>query len=94
MSADIEPIIGNWYKADDGSSFEVIAVEDDAIEIQYFDGGIEELDAATWREVAIEEIEPPEDWSGPFDDLEKDDMGYTDMDGDEEGPPRSDEGYG
>lgn len=93
MSADIEPIIGNWYKADDDSSFEVIAVDDDTIEVQYFDGGIEEFDMATWREMAVEEIEPPEDWSGPFDDLEKDDLGYTDLDGDGEEVPRSGEGF-
>ncbi|HKJ22897.1 MAG TPA: DUF6763 family protein [Gammaproteobacteria bacterium] len=79
MSAKIEPVIGNWYRAEDASSFEVIAVDDDAIEIQYFDGGIEGLDMASWQEMELEEIEPPEDWSGPFDDLEKDDLGYTDM---------------
>lgn len=87
MSAEIEPVIGNWYRAVDDSSFEVIAVEDDSVEIQYFDGGIEELDMASWQEMELEEIEPPEDWSGPFDDLEKDDLGYTDMQEDEDGPP-------
>ncbi len=84
MSAKIEPVIGNWYRAEDASSFEVIAVDDDAIEIQYFDGGIEGLDMASWQEMELEEIEPPEDWSGPFDDLEKDDLGYTDMHEDED----------
>jgi hypothetical protein len=94
MSTDIEPVIGNWYKTDDDSTFEVIAVDEDTIEVQYFDGGIEEYDLAAWNEMAVEEIEPPEDWSGPFDDLEKDDLGYTDMEGDDEGEPRSDEGFG
>lgn len=92
MSTDIEPIIGNWYRGEDDSSFEVIAIDDETIEIQYFDGGIEEIDMASWSELAVEEIEPPEDWSGPFDDLEKDDLGYTDMDEEEEGHPGSDEG--
>ena len=94
MSPDIEPVIGNWYKADDDSTFEVIAVDDDSIEVQYFDGGIEEFDKGTWHDMAVEEIEPPEDWSGPFDDLEKDDLGYTDMDNDQEGLSHPDEGYG
>lgn len=90
MSSDIEPVIGNWYKADDETSFEVIALEEDSIEVQYFDGGIEEFDRATWNEMGLEEIEPPEDWSGPFDDLEKDDLGYTDMDEEERGPKDED----
>lgn len=92
MSTEIEPVIGNWYKGEGDSTFEVIAVDDDSVEIQYFDGGIEELDMASWNEMEIEEIEPPEDWSGPFDDLEKDDLGYTDMDEDEDEYSGSGEG--
>ncbi len=84
MATDIEPVIGNWYKTDDESTFEVIAVDEDSIEVQYFDGGIEEFDGAAWKEMALEEIEAPEDWSGPFDDLEKDDLDYTDMDEEDE----------
>jgi len=87
MSTEIEPVIGNWYRAEDGSSFEVVAVDDDSVEIQYFDGGVEELDMASWHEMTLEQIEPPEDWSGPFDDLEKDDLGYTDMQEDEDESP-------
>lgn len=92
MSSDIEPVVGNWYKVEGEDSFEVIAVDDDTIEVQYFDGGIEEFDMSTWKEMDIEEIEPPEDWSGPFDDLEKDDLGYTDTEGDEDDLSRTDEG--
>ena len=80
MSSDIEPVIGNWYKADDETTFEVIVIDDGSIEVQYFDGGIEEFDRTAWNEMNLEAIEPPEDWSGPFDDLEKDDLDYTDMD--------------
>jgi hypothetical protein len=77
--SDVDPIIGNWYRNQEtGNDFEVVALDEDAqtIEIQYFDGELEELDLDAWYELAIESIEAPEDWSGPFDELESDDLGY------------------
>lgn len=79
MATQVEPSIGDWYKTVDGQSLEVIAYDEDesSIEIQYFDGAVEELDLDTWYEMDLVPREPPEDWSGPFDDLVKDDMGDT-----------------
>lgn len=77
--SDVDPIIGNWYRNEEtGNDFEVVALDDDAqtIEIQYFDGELEELDLDAWYELPLEAIEPPEDWSGPFDEMETDDLGY------------------
>jgi len=77
--SDVDPIIGNWYRNQEtGNDFEVVALDEEAqtIEIQYFDGEVEELDLDAWYELAIESIEAPEDWSGPFDELESDDLGY------------------
>jgi hypothetical protein len=67
--AEISPVIGNWYRHENGELFEVVALDaDDAtVEIQYFDGTIEELDFDAWEQMEIEEAEPPEDWSGPLD---------------------------
>ncbi len=82
MPNELDPIVGEWYKnLDDEQTFEVVAVDEDegTVEIQYFDGEIEEIDLENWYELNLEPIEPPEDWSGPFDDLERDDLGYTDM---------------
>ncbi len=82
MPNELDPIVGEWYKnLDDEQTFEVVAVDEDegTVEIQYFDGEIEEIDLENWYELNLESIEPPEDWSGPFDDLERDDLGYTDM---------------
>ena len=79
--SDVDPIIGNWYRNQEtGNDFEVVALDEDAqtIEIQYFDGEVEELDLDAWYEQPIEGIEAPEDWSGPFDELEADDLGYED----------------
>ena len=79
--SDVDPIIGNWYRNQEtGNDFEVVALDEDAqtFEIQYFDGEVEELDLDAWYEQPIEGIEAPEDWSGPFDELEADDLGYED----------------
>jgi len=66
---ELSPVIGNWYRQENGAIFEVVATDpDDAtVEIQYFDGTIEELDVETWEQMEIEEAEPPEDWSGSVD---------------------------
>ncbi len=70
--ASPQPSVGNWYRLE-GDLFEVVAVdEDDAtIEIQYFDGTVEEMDFEDWEahceDRALEPVDPPEDWSGSVD---------------------------
>ena len=63
------PVVGNWYARSGGDSFEVVAIDrdDSTIELQYFDGTIEELDFEDWGEEEIEPAEPPEDWTGSVD---------------------------
>lgn len=80
MGTDIEPVVGQWYShIDKGQEFKVVAVDEDArtVEVQYFDGTVEELDLEAWSEMPIDSIEAPEDWTGPVDDVERDDLGYT-----------------
>ncbi len=74
-----QPRIGNWYRLGGGELFEVVALNDDdaTVDIQYFDGTVEEMDRedwdAQWDDGLIEEgAEPPEDWSGSV-DVEDDD---------------------
>jgi len=69
MKFDHAPKIGDWYKNTIGDAFEVIAQDDDddTLELQYFDGTLEELDTETWESMRPEPIEPPEDWSGSMD---------------------------
>jgi hypothetical protein len=40
------PVIGEWYRRPGGETFEVVAIDPDdrTIEIQYFDGTVEELE--------------------------------------------------
>ena len=63
------PEVGQWYRRADGSLFEVVAldVEDATIEIQDFDGTIEEYDYYAWVEQKATTAKPPEDWSGSVD---------------------------
>ena len=67
------PGIGDWYRLSGGALFEVVAYDDDdgTIEMQYFDGTVEEMDVEDWRaqweDGALESAEAPEDWSGSVD---------------------------
>ncbi len=75
------PTIGSWYRRTNGTVFEVIAVdeEDGTIDIQYFDGTIDEIELEAWPELILEAAGAPEDWSGAVD------MDPEDYTGDEEG---------
>jgi hypothetical protein len=69
MTFEPTPRIGDWYKNTTGESFEIVAQDedDDTLELQYFDGTVEELDQESWESMHPEPIEPPEDWSGSMD---------------------------
>lgn len=77
MAFEVDPIIGNWYEhLDKGLRFEVVALDEDEglVEIQYFNGDIEEIELEMWYELEIEPSQPPEDWTGPIDEAESDDL--------------------
>jgi len=81
MSNRLQPIVGHWYNhLDKGDLFQVVALDQRSgtIEIQEFDGGLDEIDLDEWRQMSIETAAPPEDWTGPVDELEPDDLGYSD----------------
>ncbi len=80
MPAELKPMVSQWYRhLDKGQQFQVTAFDEDegTVEIQHFDGDVEEVDLDEWNELEIEPIEPPEDWTGPVDDVERDDLGYS-----------------
>lgn len=82
----LQPQVGNWYNhLDKGDLFQVVAVDEDSgtIEIQDFDGGLDEVDLEEWRQMLIEPAPAPEDLSGALGDVEPDDLGYTDAQMDE-----------
>jgi hypothetical protein len=73
MATPQQPAIGDWYRLSGGALFEVVALDDDdgTIEIQYFDGTVEEMDIedweTQWEDGGLEAAEAPEDWSGSVD---------------------------
>jgi len=74
------PVIGHWFRRPNGTMFEVVAIdEDDAtVEIQQFDGTIDELDIERWPELLLMEVSAPEDWSGSVDMDPEDYVGRKD----------------
>jgi hypothetical protein len=71
MSA--RPEVGEWYRTSPGNTLEVVAVDadDGTIEVQYFDGTVEEFDLDDWEAQRangeITNAQAPEDWSGSVD---------------------------
>jgi hypothetical protein len=82
MPTDADPIVGNWYEIPDkDKKFEVVALDEDngLVDIQFFDGDLDEIDLDTWYEMELNPTEAPDDWTGPVDGVERDDLGYTDV---------------
>jgi hypothetical protein len=63
------PIVGDWYQGRNGELFEVVAIDNDdhTIEVQFFDGTLEEFDDSDWISVSPQVAEAPEDWTGSVD---------------------------
>ncbi len=70
MSTDIEPVAGTWYQrlGQDGT-FVVndVDAKGGVVELQHYDGQIEEMDLKEWYSLELEVVAPPEDWRGPVD---------------------------
>ena len=78
MPNELDPIIDQWYThLDKGQRFYVVAIDEvgNAVELQHFDGDLEELSLEEWRELDIELSEEPENWAGALDIAEQDDLG-------------------
>jgi hypothetical protein len=70
------PAIGDWYQAPGGLTFEVVAVDDEdgTIDIQHYDGTVEELEFDAWEDSEFIVTDPPEDYAGSL-DIEREDYG-------------------
>jgi hypothetical protein len=80
MSEAAYPEIGAWYaRSDKGGEFKVVALNEESqtVEVQYFDGDIEEFTLEEWWELELIRAVEPEDFAGPYDNLGADDMGYS-----------------
>lgn len=74
------PVIGQWFRRPNGTLFEVVAIDEEAmtVEVQQFDGTVDEFDIERWPDLLLTEASAPEDWSGSVD------MDPEDYDGDNE----------
>lgn len=63
------PSVGDWYQMLPEPPFEVVAVDShsESVEIQYFDGTLEEVDFETWATLDLRPAAEPEDWTGAMD---------------------------
>ena len=78
MSNELDPILNSWYyHTDKGQSFQVVAIDESngLVEIQNFDGDVDEIDMSQWQDMDIALGEEPENFSGPYDVGELDDFG-------------------
>ena len=83
MPTTAPPRLREWFiDLNTRQSFRVVAIDEanDAIEVQYFAGELAEFDSDSWFSSEFEPIEAPEDWSGPYGELDEDDLGYSDPD--------------
>jgi hypothetical protein len=80
----VGPIIGNWYRRPNGSLFEVVAIDEDGetVELQFFDGTIDEVDFESWPSMLPVQVDAPEDWLGSVD------MDPEDFTGKDDGIPQ------
>lgn len=82
--ARIAPEIGSWFENfDTGDVFEVVAVDypSRTIEIQYFDGTVDEIDFDGWPQLPVIGAAPPEDANAGYGTLasemqDEEDGGY------------------
>lgn len=80
MDNVIEPAVGHWYQdLEDGEVFQVVSTDEDeaVLELQYFDGDVEEVSMEEWRGMDVEVTDPPEDWTGPVDGVAPDDIDFS-----------------
>jgi hypothetical protein len=77
MDERVNPEIGQWYlHRDKGEMFRVTAYDEatHTIEMQTFDGDVDEIDEEAWGALPLERAEEPEDWTGPLDGIEVDEL--------------------
>jgi hypothetical protein len=78
MPNEFDPLVGQWYAhMEKGQRFYVTACDEDTgtVEVQHFDGDIEEFSLEEWQELDIELSEEPENWAGALDIDSWDDLG-------------------
>lgn len=72
----LSPNVRAWYKdLQTHALFEIVDwdMHNGLIEVQFLDGEVTEYDHDSWRQLLLQEIEPPEDWRTAF-ELDDEDL--------------------
>ena len=74
------PTVGVWYRKPSGRLVQVVALDGKTgtVEMQHFDGTLEEVDLEVWPEAVLMTVAPPEDWSGSIDVAPEDHCQFDD----------------
>jgi hypothetical protein len=76
--------VGQWYlRRDTRDLFQVVDCDNRSglVQIQMFDGSIDEVDTDAWRALCPQPVAPPEDWTGPWDSLDAEEIEEFPTDG-------------
>ena len=70
--------VGDWFRRSNDPPFEVVALDPDneTVEVQHYDGSVEELDFDSWLEMDFEPARAPEDYSGAL-DMDREDFNLS-----------------
>lgn len=82
------PEVGDWYlRSDTGERLQVVSVDlpSGTVQIQTFDGQIDSFEDTEWRSLPLVAAAAPEDWTGPLDEIEPDDVTEDDSPSDRAG---------
>ncbi|MGD8525714.1 MAG: hypothetical protein PVJ63_05665 [Thioalkalispiraceae bacterium] len=72
-----EPVIGQWYQDAQNRYFEVVASDEESVEIQFYDGNIEEIDMDSWGLLSVTYAAEPHDGISPFEELDFNETGFS-----------------
>jgi hypothetical protein len=78
MANNLDPVVANWYlHLDKGQRFEVVAFDEERglVELQHYDGDLDEVSLEEWAQMELELSEEPQNWSGALDVETIDDLG-------------------
>jgi hypothetical protein len=82
------PQVGDWYQNEDkGEPFQVVSVDaaSGSVQTQSFDGELDSIDMEDWDQMPLVAAAAPEDWTGPLNDVEPDDVNEDDSPSDRAG---------
>ena len=88
MTSVGRPQVGEWYQNEDkGEPFQVVSVDaaSGTVQTQSFDGELDSIDMDDWQQIPLVTAAAPEDWTGPLDDIEPDDVNDDDSPSDRAG---------